>query len=657
MKHTLAAKIIHAHRVRGSSGRGATTALRVDQTLTQDATGTMACLQFEALGVARARTKVSVNYVDHNTLQCGFENADDHRYLQSVSARYGMVFSKAGNGICHQVHLERFGKPGATLLGADSHTPTGGGLGQLAIGAGGLDIALCMAGEPYPLPYLNVCRVLLKGRLSPWVSAKDVALTILARLTTHGNVGWVLEYDGPGIRHLTVPERATITNMGAETGVTTSLFPSDEQTRRFLRAQGRVKDWRPLAADPGAAYDRTLTIDLGTIVPMLAKPHSPGNVAPVRELAGLPVEQVLVGSCTNASFRDLSMVAEIVKGRTVHPRVSFGVAPGSRQALHCLSRSGTLATLVASGARLLEAACGFCIGNGQAPGSGSVSLRTSNRNFEGRSGTRDAQVYLVSPETAAVSALAGELTDPARSRRPCPRPRPCRDFLIDDSLLVFPPRKRPATVFRGPNIGPPPRNTPLPGTLRGPVAIKVGDRVTTDHIMPAGVRLVYRSNIDKYADYVFEGVDGTFASRARQAREDGLHPFIVAGFSYGQGSSREHAAICPMVLGVKAVLACSFERIHSANLVHAGILPLVFLDPGEAVEMRQGDALEIPRARAQVAAGRSIKVLDRTRGKTYLFRLECLPEQRPVLLAGGTLAQRRQPPCRVPRRGSGSHER
>ncbi len=641
MQGSLTAKIVESHRVDES---GAGLALRMDQTLTQDATGTMACLQFEAMNVARVRTGLSVNYVDHNTLQCSYENADDHRYLQSVSRRYGMVFSKPGNGICHQVHLERFGRPGTTLIGSDSHTPTAGGIGQLAIGAGGLDVALAMAGEPFRIDPPRVCQVRLSGRLAPWVTAKDVALHMLELLSTQGNVGWILEYGGPGVKRLTVPERATIANMGAETGVTTSLFPSDEQTRIFLKAQGRAADWQPLAAAPDAQYDRTLAVDLSRIEPLMAQPHSPGHVAPVRQRAGLPVDQVMIGSCTNASFRDLARVAALLKGRTVHPRLSLGVAPGSRQTLSMLTRSGALADMVRSGARILESACGFCIGNGQAPGSGAVSLRTSNRNFEGRSGTRDAQVFLVGPETAAVSALRGALTDPRDSGLNPPRVRLPAAYETDDALLVFPPgaETEPEPVLRGPNIGDPPRNGPCPERLSGRVTVKVGDRITTDHIMPAGVRLIYRSNIEKYADYVFEHVDATFAARAREHQGAGEHNIIVAGLSYGQGSSREHAALCPMALGVKAVLARSFERIHSANLVHAGILPLVFTQPGDADDVQQGDHIEIEKVHAQVRTGDDIDVRNRSRNRVYRMQLQCPASRREALLAGGTLAHMRR---------------
>jgi aconitate hydratase len=633
-------KILDAHGVSGDRRPGAEVALRIDQTLTQDATGTMAYLQFESMGLERVRAELAVSYVDHNTIQVGFENADDHAFLQSVAQRYGIVFSRPGNGVCHQLHLERFGKPGRTLLGSDSHTPTGGGIGMFAVGAGGLDVAVAMGGGPFYLAWPAVTLVRLAGRLQPGVSAKDVILKVLSVYGTKGNVGRVLEYGGPGVATLDVPARATIANMGAELGVTTSVFPSDAVTRRFLEAQGRGGDWTELAADPGAAYERTLDIDLSGLEPLAACPHSPGNIATVASLAGRKVNQVLIGSCTNASYRDLKTVALLLRGRRIHPDVEVGVAPGSRQVVLMLAREGLLADLLASGVRLLENACGFCIGNHMSPGTDAVSLRTSNRNFEGRSGTQSARVFLVSPETAAAAALAGAFADP-RKLPDLPRVDEPAAFAIEDSLFLFREtagRGVPGTpVVRGPNIGTVPANGPLPEALDGVAAIKVGDRITTDHIMPAGARLKYRSNVPQYAKYVFEHVDPAFSRNAAANRDAGRHNVIVAGESYGQGSSREHAALCPMFLGVKAVIARSIERIHCANLINFGIVPFVFADPADCDRVAAGDRLAIAGLRQAVAGDGAAEVRNLTQGTAFRVAAALSPRQKRLLLAGGLL--------------------
>jgi len=638
MPQTLAYKILADHLAEGTLEPGATIGIRIDQTLTQDITGTMAMMEYEAMGAPPPATDLSVNYVDHNMMQLGFENADDHAFLRTFSARHGMIFSKPGNGICHQVHLERFSVPGKTLLGADSHTPTCGGAGMIAIGAGGLDVACAIAGRPFTLACPKVLNVRLTGRLAPFVTAKDVILYLLERLSTKGNVGWVVEYTGPGVRTLDVPERATITNMGAELGVTTSVFPSDAATRRFLRWQGREDAWRPLAADRGARYDRTLAIDLAALEPRVAQPHSPDNIARVRDVQGLPVNQVCIGSCTNSSVRDLLTVAAMLKGRHVHPALDLVVAPGSRQVLQTISRGDALEDLLAAGARLDEAACGFCIGAAQAPQTDAVSVRTNNRNFEGRSGTRSARVYLTSPETAAACALAGRLTDPRDLGLEPPAVRLPRRLAIDDSMLLAP-AEDPASVevVRGPNIVPPPPFDALPDALEGPVALKVGDKITTDHIMPAGRLAVYRSNVPKYAEYVFSRVDETFAARCAAVRDAGRANVVVGGDSYGQGSSREHAALCPRFLGVRAVIAKAIERIHQANLVNFGILPLVFADPADYDRIDQGDDLRLDGLRAMVADGEMLTVRNATRGTTFEVRLVASPRQRRALLAGGVL--------------------
>jgi len=640
-------KIIDAHFVAGQKKAGKEVAVRIDQTLTQDATGTMAYLQFEAMGVPRVKTEVSVSYVDHNTLQEGFENADDHLYLQTVAARHGIHYSRAGNGICHQVHLERFGAPGKTLLGSDSHTPTGGGIGMLAIGAGGLDVAVAMAGGPFYMTYPRVVKVNLAGRLNPWVAAKDVILKLLELLTTKGNVGSIVEYGGEGVETLSVPERATITNMGAELGVTTSIFPSDKVTRAFLKAQGREAAYQRLRADASAKYDRVIDIDLSALEPMVAMPHSPDNVKRIRDVAGAAVHQVLVGSCTNASYKDITTLARILDGRTVSPSVSFGVAPGSRQVLQMAAKESSIATLVGAGARILETACGFCIGAGQAPPSGGVSVRTNNRNFEGRSGTRDAGIFLVSTETAAACALKGELADPrdvaADLGITYPEVRVPRKFHIDDTMIL-PPSDDGAgvEVRRGPNIGNPPESAPLPETILGEVALKVGDKITTDHIMPAGARLKYRSNIAKYAEYVFEGVDATFSRRALENKAQGIHNVVVGALSYGQGSSREHAAICPSYLGVRAVITKSFERIHAANLINFGIVPLLFADEADYDRIGQGDRIEIPGIREAIRREHPLVARDVTKGFDFRVTHSLTERQVDIILAGGRLAYTRE---------------
>ncbi len=633
-------KLITSHLASGAWAPGADIEIRIDQTLTQDATGTMAFLQYEAMGAGSVKTELSVSYVDHNTVQSGFENADDHAYLQSAAARFGVKFSRAGNGICHQVHLERFGKPGRTLLGSDSHTPTGGGIGMLAIGAGGLDVALAMAGQPFALQCPRVCLVRLAGRLPPWVSAKDVILRLLQMLTSKGNVGTALEYGGPGVRTLSVPERATIANMGAELGVTASVFPADNVTRRFLQAQGRLADYTPLKADPGARYDRVIDIDLSQIEPLAAAPHNPDNVKTVRELAGLAVQQVCIGSCTNSSYKDLMVAARMLAGKKIAPGISLVVAPGSRQVLEMIARNGALADLIAAGARIAESACGFCIGNSHAPRSNAVSIRTSNRNFLGRSGTRDAAVYLASVETAAAAAVAGEFTDPrgwGAGRYPFIK-QPAH-FITDDAMIVEPPlpaARAQVALVRGPNIGALPRNVPPPDTLAGIAQIKVGDKVTTDHIMPAGAFLKLRSNVPKYAEYVFHPVDPGFPARCKAARAQGRVSFIIAGESYGQGSSREHAALCPMFLGVRAVAARSFERIHTANLINCGILPLIFQDPGDYARVEQGDVLELAGLRAGLERG-ALTLQNITRGIAIPVQCRLNERERAIILAGGRL--------------------
>jgi len=638
MSYTLTEKILRAHLLDGSYDPGTEIGIKIDQTLTQDATGTMAYLQFESMGLSEIATELSVSYVDHNTIQVGYENADDHAYLQSVAEKYGIYFSRPGNGICHQVHLERFARPGKTLLGSDSHTPTAGGIGALAIGAGGLDVAVAMGGGAYYLTCPRLINVHLSGLLQPWVTAKDVILKILSILTTKGNVGYVCEYTGEGAKELTVPERATVTNMGAETGVTTSIFPSDQQTKRFLEAQGRGDHWMPLEADKGAEYDKILELELSEIEPLAAAPHSPGNVKPVREI-DLPVDQVMIGSCTNSSYVDLMTVAQMLKGKHIPPGLSLGVAPGSRQVLSTIAKNGGLSDLIFAGARILETACGFCIGNSMSPQTDSVSVRTSNRNFRGRSGTESANVYLTSPVVAAAAALSGKFVDPRALAIPYPRIEMPDRFEIDDSMIIPPlpaGERAKIKIIRGPNIGEPPVNAPMPADINGVVAIKVGDFVTTDHIMPAGSRLKYRSNVPKYSEFVFEPLDKEFCMRAAGLKKRGVHGIIVGGASYGQGSSREHAALCPMYLGVKAVVAKSIERIHAANLVNFGIVPLYFATESDYDLIEQGKEMAIPGMRDALERG-SEEVRAVTGEKEISLRMNLSRRQREILLAGGLL--------------------
>jgi aconitate hydratase len=635
MGKSLTQKIIEEHLVDGEAVAGSEIALRIDQTLTQDATGTMAYLQFEAMGIPRVRTKLSVSYVDHNMLQTGFENADDHRFLQSFAAKHGIYFSRPGNGICHQVHLERFSAPGDTLLGSDSHTPMCGGAGMLAIGAGGLDAAMAMAGEPFHLVMPQIVRVDLKERLPPWVSAKDVILEMLRRLTVKGGVGRVFEYGGEGVASLSVPERATITNMGAELGATSSLFPSDERTREYLRAQNREDAWKPLSADTDAQYDDVIELDLGSLEPLIALPSSPDRVVPVREVAGTEVAQVAIGSCTNSSYLDLMTVAAIVKGKLVSPSVSAAINPGTRQVMLMLAENGALADLIAAGFRVLESSCGPCIGMGQSPATDTVSLRTFNRNFPGRSGTRGDRVYLCSPLVAAAAALTGVITDP-RDLGEAPHVRLPAEFKIDDRMIIPPPEtSEDVTVVRGPNIKPLPRGEPLPDTLRATVILKVADDITTDHIMPAGSKLLpLRSNIPAMAEHVFEHVDAGFVKRAKDAGNS----VVVAGSNYGQGSSREHAALAPMYLGLRAVLAKSFARIHRANLVNVGILPLVFVDEGDYDRIVQGDELQIDAVRRAIQESDRVRIRNRTQGYEFEARHGLSPQQAKIVLAGGRLS-------------------
>ncbi len=634
MGKTIAQKIIASHLVSGDMTPGSEIALKIDQTLTQDATGTMAYLEFESMDIPQVKTEFSIAYVDHNTLQCGFMNADDHQYLQTVTAKHGIRFSRPGNGICHQVHLERFGKPGKTLIGSDSHTPTGGGLGMLAFGAGGMDVAVAMGGGAYYITMPRMFKVELTGKLRPFVTAKDVSLKLLEILSVKGGVGAIVEWGGPGIDTLTVPERATITNMGTELGATTSIFPSDRRTREFLAAQGREEDFLPLESDKDAVYDRVIPIDLSTLEPMVACPHSPDNVVAVSSLKGTGVQQVCIGSCTNSSLTDLLKVAAILKGRQVAPGVDLSVSPGSRQVLSMLADCGALTDILASGARLLECACGPCIGMGFSPNSGGVSLRTFNRNFLGRSGTKDAQVYLVSPETAAASALTGFLTDPT-TLPPIPEIRMPEHFRIDDSgvLQPLPPDQAArAEVLRGPNIRPFPKGRKVPDSLCAQLVLKVGDNITTDHIMPAGAKVLpYRSNIPKMSEFCFEVCDADFPARAKAAG-DGV---ILGGSNYGQGSSREHAALVPMYLGIRAVVAKSFARIHAANLVNAGILPLTFENESDYARFDQGDTLSLCQIHQGMDTG--FVTLRSDRGQEARLRCTLTPRQKAILLAGGLL--------------------
>ncbi len=633
---TLTEKIIRDHIVDGEMKKGTEIGLRIDQTLTQDATGTMAYLQFEAMGVDRVKTERSVAYIDHNTLQSGFENADDHRYIGSVAKKHGIWFSRPGNGICHQVHLERFGKPGKTLIGSDSHTPTGGGIGMLAMGAGGLDVAVAMGGGTYYITMPEIVNIKLTGKLPDWVSAKDVILRVLQILSVKGGVGKVMEYTGEGVLSLSVPERATITNMGAELGATTSIFPSDETTRQFLKAQGREQDYIPLSADPDAVYDKTVEIDLSSLEPLAACPHSPDNVKSLSEIGPMKIDQVCIGSCTNSSLQDLLKVAHILKGKTVHPDVSLAIAPGSKQVFNMIAQSGALSDLIDAGARILECACGPCIGMGQSPNSHGISLRTFNRNFEGRSGTKDGQIYLVSPETAAISAITGVLTDPRTIGAMPPYIMP-EHFTVNDNMIAEPAsvEEAPAVeVLRGPNIKPFPVNSPLAENIAAGVTLKVGDNITTDHIMPAGAKILpLRSNIPAISEYCFTVCDETFPKRAKEAGQS----IIVGGSNYGQGSSREHAALAPLYLGVKAIICKSFARIHKQNLINNGILPLTFDNEADYDRIDQGDKLELPGIRTEIKNGSKILVKDITKGIAFSTTLELSERGKGMILEGGLL--------------------
>lgn len=645
-KGTLVQKIIDRHYVDGAKQQGAVVAIKIDQTLTQDATGTMAYLELEAMRQKKVATELSISYVDHNMMQNGPENRNDHLYLQSVAAAKGVKFSPPGNGICHQVHLERFGVPGKTLLGSDSHTPTGGGIGMMAIGAGGLDVARAMAGKPFRMIYPKVIGVKLSGKLNPWCAAKDVILHLLSILTTKGNVGTMVEYFGDGVLQLSVPQRATITNMGAELGVTTSIFPSDERTKQFLTAQGRGADFVPMTADPDAEYDRIIEIDLDKIQPLAACPSSPDNIKTIAELAGTKVGQVIIGSCTNSSFRDLAMVASVLKGRKVSPDVTLAIAPGSRQVLEMIARNGMLADMIAAGARILETGCGACIGQGQSPANGTISVRTFNRNFAGRTGTKGDQAYLVSPETAVATALKGEFCDPRTLDIEYPQISDPDSFLINDNMIQNPPENgENVEIIRKETIGQPPLNQPLPDTINGSVIIKVGDKITTDHISPAGIHLKLRSNIPAYAKVVFECFTEpgkpSFAERAAAVRDAGRHGIIVGRESYGQGSSREHAAICPMFLGIKAVIAVAIERIHRANLVNFGIMPLEFDNPADYDLISEGDTIRIDECREQLSSmnGINASIIGADGKPKADIRLKgpTNPEDVQIILAGGML--------------------
>ncbi len=639
---TLTEKIIKAHLIDGEMKKGTEIGLKIDQTLTQDATGTMAYLEFEAMGVPRVKTERSVAYIDHNTLQSGFENADDHRFIGSVAKKHGIYFSRPGNGICHQVHLERFGVPGKTLIGSDSHTPTGGGIGMLAIGAGGLDVAVAMGGGAYYITCPKVVKVELAGKLSPWVAAKDVILEVLRLLSVKGGVGKVIEYCGEGVKTLSVPERATITNMGAELGATTSIFPSDEVTKKFLKAQKREEVWTELSADPDAVYDEEIHIDLSKLAPLAACPHSPDNVKSAEELSGMKIDQVCIGSCTNSSLMDMMKVAHILKGKTVHPDVSLSIAPGSKQVLNMLAQNGALSVMIDAGARILESACGPCIGMGQSPNSKGISLRTFNRNFEGRSGTKDGQIYLVSPETAAASAIAGVFTDP-RTLGEMPEFKLPEEFVINDNMIEPPvPAEKMDSVeiLRGPNIKPFPQTAPLLETIDCGCSLKVGDNITTDHIMPAGAKILpLRSNIPAISKYCFTVCDEKFPERAKEMGQS----IIVGGANYGQGSSREHAALAPLYLGVKAVLVKSFARIHRANLINAGILPLTFANENDYDNISEGDRLVIEGVRAAVSEGKTnLTVKNLTNGKAIPVLCELTGRTKDIMLAGGLLDYTRE---------------
>ncbi len=638
MGTNLARKIIAAHIISGEMTAGQEIAVKIDQTLTQDASGTTAYLQFEAIGLPRVQTELSVSYVDHNMLQTGFENADDHRFLQSIAAKFGVYFSRPGNGICHQVHAERFARPGATLLGSDSHTPLCGGLGMLAIGAGGLDVAVAMGGGPFYLAMPKIVGVYLSGNLQPWVSGKDVILEMLRRLTVKGGVGRIIEYTGPGVASLSVIDRTTITNMGAELGATTSIFPSDARTLEYLTAQGRENVWQAWAADPDATYDETLEINLDTLEPLIAQPHSPDNVVKVSEVAGIPVQQVSVGSCTNSSFRDLSVVAHVLHGKSVNPGLSFTVSPGSKQVYANIARNGGLTDMIEAGARILESACGPCIGMGMAPPSGSVVVRSFNRNFEGRSGTKDARVYLASPETCAATAVTGVITDP-RTLGPYPHIEMPTHYAINDSMLIAPVEDTSSIeIVRGPNIKPLPRFDKIEANLRGPVILKVGDNITTDHISPAGSKVLpLRSNLPALAEFTFERVDKTFAERAQAAKSGHGGSFVVGGTNYGQGSAREHAALAPRFLGVQAVIVINFARIHRANLINFGIVPLTFIAPEDYAALEQGDELEIRDLPSQMQAGATVRLHNLTKNTRLEVQHNLSQRELEILLDGGLL--------------------
>ena len=634
MGKNIVQKIFSSHLVSGKLKVGEEIAISVDQTLTQDATGTMAYLQFEAMGIPKVKTKLSVSYVDHNTLQTGFENFDDHLFLQSIAKKYGIYFSKPGNGICHQVHLERFSVAGETLLGSDSHTPTCGGLGMIAIGVGGLDVAIAMAGGPFYITMPKVVLVKLSGALRPWVTAKDVILELLRRLTVKGGVGKIFEYGGEGVETLTVTERATITNMGAELGALTSIFPSDAQTKKYLKMQGREGVWKPLKADASAKYDEVVEIDLSALEPLIARPHSPDNVCKVSEIKGIRVHQVCIGSCTNSSYHDLMVAAAMLKGRKVHPEVSLTISPGSRQVLEMITKNGALADMVAAGARIIEVACGPCIGMGQAPPSRGVSVRSFNRNFEGRSGTADAQVYLVSPETAIATAINGVISDPRDFGDQITIKYP-KKFTIDDSMII-PPSEKPEEVMiiRGPNVKPLPKKEPMPDTLKGGILLKVGDNITTDHIMPAGAKVLpLRSNIPAISEFVFEKVDKEFVKRAKEKRGG----FLIGGINYGQGSSREHAALAPMYLGVKAVIVKSFARIHRSNLVNFGILPLTFENENDYNLFDLGDTMELPDIKNRLKSKARITLKNVTKNKEVKITHTLTPREIDILCVGGLL--------------------
>ena len=635
-------KIIKAHLLSGDMTVGSEVGLKIDQTLTQDATGTMAYLEFEAIGVPRVKTEKSVAYIDHNTLQTGFENADDHRFIQSVCKKHGIYFSRPGNGICHQVHLERFGKPGKTLIGSDSHTPTGGGIGMLAIGAGGLDVAVAMGGGAYYIQMPKMVRVNLTGKLQPWVSAKDIILEVLRIMSVKGGVGKIVEYGGEGVKTLTVPERATITNMGAELGATTSVFPSDEITREFMKAQGRENDWTELSSDDDAVFDEVIDIDLSALVPMAACPHSPDNVKTIEEIGPQKIDQVCIGSCTNSSYLDLMRVAAILKGKTVHPDVSLAIAPGSKQVYNMLARNGALADIIEAGARILECACGPCIGMGQSPNSKGISLRTFNRNFEGRSGTRDGQIYLVSPETAAASAIAGVFTDPRTLGDAVNIPLP-EKFEFNDNMVLAPApveEMDSVEILRGPNIKPYPKTEPLAENIDVRCSLKVGDNITTDHIMPAGAKILpLRSNIPAISEHCFTVCDKDFPLRAKAYGSS----IIIGGVNYGQGSSREHAALAPLYLGIKAVVVKSFARIHRANLINAGILPLTFVNENDYDNINEGDELSLPAIRKTIAAGKThLLLVNKTQGKEIPVLCELSGRTKDIILAGGLLDYTKQ---------------